>query len=50
MNCNIGSQYAAMYYVGEVLCEYWCTVIDVKGKDNHFINHDNHDIIMFKHI
>lgn len=36
-NFNTGSQYAAMYYVAELLCEYWCTVIDAKGEIHHFI-------------
>eukprot|EP00596_Hydrurales_sp_CCMP1899_P009698 CAMPEP_0119035352 /NCGR_PEP_ID=MMETSP1177-20130426/2271_1 /TAXON_ID=2985 /ORGANISM="Ochromonas sp, Strain CCMP1899" /LENGTH=1309 /DNA_ID=CAMNT_0006993421 /DNA_START=759 /DNA_END=4688 /DNA_ORIENTATION=+ len=32
----IGLQYAEMYFVSKVLCEYWCTVIDlkvIKGKE-----------------
>jgi hypothetical protein len=37
LNFNTGSQYAAMYYVTELLCGYWCTIIDAKGEIHHFI-------------
>lgn len=29
---NEGMQYANVYLVEGLLCEYWCTIIDVKGK------------------